>query len=164
MKCKQAEQWIIELSQTKLDPEITIELDNHVLNCARCSNFKKNFYRIHHAIPDIATPAPTTELLEKTIASCHDEWIEQREIYLLKENRPDAVRTPAWVWAVFLALFIVTLAWAVPVIAEAIKSRAITQQSIIVIILLIQNLMMLFFSPVLLRTLNLKLYDINFQV
>ncbi|HEX9973591.1 MAG TPA: hypothetical protein VGD14_16080, partial [bacterium] len=155
MKCKQAEQWIIELSQTGLDPEIKNKLDHHVLHCSKCSAFKKDFDNIQKATHKIKTVTPSAELLEKTIALCQDELAEQKESQAFGKFRPKTTNVPKFVWISFGMLFILTIAWAVPVIKEALETHTITRQSIIVIILMIQNLVMLIFSPVLLRMLNL---------
>jgi len=163
MKCKQAEQWIIELSQTGLDPEIKDKLDHHVLHCSSCSRFKENFHWIHQGIPKINTPEPSAELLEKTIALCHDELIAQSEFFGFEKSRPKPAKITPFVRAAFAALLIVSLAWAVLVIREVVKSQTITIQAVLVIIIMIQNLFMLIFSPVLLRTLKLNLYGVNFQ-
>ena len=163
MKCKQAEKIIIDASQTEFDPGIKTELDNHVLNCLRCSSFKKNFNQIRQEISEIHVPQPSVELLEKAIALCHDELMEQSEIFVLEKSHADAIKVPQFVWAAFAALLVLMIVWAVPVIRAVVKSQTLTMQAILVIIIIIQNLFMLIFSPVLLRTLKLKSYDINFQ-
>ncbi len=163
MRCKQAEKLIIVLSQTELSPTIMAELDAHVFNCPKCSSFKEKLQWIHLEIHQIKTPEPSKELLEKTSALCHDELIEQSEMYVFENYRPCAIRIPKFIWVAFATLFLLTIAWAVPVIREVIKSQIITRQAIIVMLIIIQNLMMLIFSPVLLRTLKLKSCNINFQ-
>lgn len=164
MKCKQAEKLIIEVAQTKLDPKIKAGLDAHVLNCPKCSSFREKLQWIHQEIHQIKTPGPSKELLEKTNALCHDELIEQSEMYVFEKDRPNAIRIPKFVWIAFASLFVLTIAWAVPVISEAMKFQIITRQAIIVMLIIVQNLMMLIFSPVLLRTMKLKSCNINFQL
>ena len=113
MKCKQAEKIIIDAS---LDPEIKTELDNHVLNCAKCSSFQKNFHQIRQEISKIHVPEPSTELLEKTMALCHEELMEQSEFFVLEKSLREASKMPQFVWAAIAILFVLTMAWAVPVI------------------------------------------------
>jgi len=163
MKCKQAEKLIIEGSRTVLDPAIKAELDTHLLDCPRCSNFKDNFQMIYQGINEVKAPEPSTELLEKTIALCHNELIEQGEIYVFEKYHPPKIRLPKFVWVAFGALLILTIAWAVPVLREVAKSQVITRQAVMVLTMIVQNLIMLLFSPVLLRRLKSKFYGINFQ-
>ena len=163
MKCKQAEKLIIELSQTWLDPAIKAELDAHVFDCPKCSSFREKFHTIHRGIDEIKHPDPSIVLLDRTIALCHDELIEQDEIYVVEKYHPEAIQIPKFVWYAFGMLLILTVAWAVPVLKEVLKSQTITRQGIMVVTVIIQNLMMLIFSPVLLRWLKLKFYENNFQ-
>ena len=163
MKCNQAEKLIIEFSQTGLDPAIKAELDAHVLDCTKCASFREMLHKILKGIGEIKHPDPSKLLLEKTIALCHDELIGQDKIYVVEKYHPEMIKIPKFVWIAFGALLILTIAWAVPVIKEAVKYQVFTRQAIIVIIMIIQNLMMLIFSPVLLRRLSLKSFDINFQ-
>ena len=163
MKCKQAEKLIIELSQTGLDPAIKAELDAHVLDCSKCSSFMEKLHTIHRGIDEIKHPDPSIVLLDRTIALCHDELIEQDEIYIVEKYHPEAIQIPKFVWYAFGMLLILTVAWAVPVLKEVLKSQTITRQGIMVVTVIIQNLMMLIFSPVLLRWLKLKFYENNFQ-
>ena len=163
MKCKQAEKLIIELSQTGLDPAIKAELDAHVFDCPKCTSFREKFQMIHQGIDEIKYPDPSTAILEKTIALCHDELIEQDEIYGFEKYHPETIRIPRFVWYAFGMLLILTVAWGVPVIREVVKSQIITRQAIMVLTVIVQNLMMLIFSPVLLRRLKLKSCETNFQ-
>lgn len=164
MKCKRAEKLIIEVAQTKLDPKTMTELEAHVLNCPNCSSFRAKLHWIHQEIHQIKTPEPSLELLEKASALCHDELIEQSERYVFEKYRSDAIRIPKFVGIAFASLFVLTIVWAVPVIREVMNSQIITRQAIIMILIIVQNLMMLIFSPVLLRILKLKSYNINFQI
>ena len=163
MKCKQAEKLIIELSQTGLDPAIKAELDAHVFDCPKCTSFREKLHTIHRGIDEIKHPDPSIVLLDRTIALCHDELIEQDEIYVVEKYHPEAIQIPKFVWYAFGMLLILTVAWAVPVLKEVLKSQTITRQGIMVVTVIIQNLMMLIFSPVLLRWLKLKFYENNFQ-
>jgi hypothetical protein len=163
MKCKQAEELIIELSQTWLDPAIKAEVDAHVLDCPKCAAFKEKLHKIHQGIDEIKHPDPSVALLDRTIALCHDELIGQGETYSVEKYHPGAIPMPKFVWYAFGILLILTVAWAVPVLREVVKSQIITRQAIMVLIVIIQNLMMLIFSPVLLRRLKLKSYEINFK-
>jgi len=151
MRCKQAEKLIIELSQTELDSDIKSELDTHVLNCAKCASFRENLQMIHQGIKKIKAPDPSQDLLEKTGAFCHSEIIGQAESF-----HRATIKTPKFVWVACGALLILTIAWAVPVLKEVVKSQIITRQAILIITIIVQNLIMLLFSPVLLRRLKLK--------
>ena len=163
MKCKQAEKLIIEWSQTGLDPAIKTELDDHVLDCLKCSSFMKKTQMIHQSIGEIEQPDPSVALLDRTIALCHAELTKQNEIYVVEKYHPEVIRIPKFVWYAFGMLLILTAAWAIPVLREVVKSKIITRQVIMVLTVIIQNLMMLIFSPVLLRRLKLKFYENNFQ-
>jgi hypothetical protein len=163
MKCKRAEKLIIEEAQTKPDPEIKAALDAHVLNCPKCSSFKEKLQWINQEIHQIKTPEPSPEILEKTGALCHIELIDQGKRYIFEKYQPDKIKIPRFVWIAIALLFVLTIAWAAPVIREVLKSQIITKQSIIILLLFVQNLMVLVFSPVLLRSQKLKSYNINFQ-
>ncbi|UCE07038.1 MAG: hypothetical protein JSW07_03090 [bacterium] len=158
MRCKQAEKLIIEVSQAKLDSDIKVELDAHVLNCQQCASFRENLQMIREGINKIKAPEPSKDLLERTGALCHSEIIGKSESF-----HPATIKTPKFVWVAFGALLILTIAWAVPVLKEVVKSQIITRQAILIITIIVQNLIMLLFSPVLLRRLKLKSYLTNFQ-
>jgi len=163
MKCNQAEKLIIELSETGLDPAIKAELDAHVLDCPKCASFSEKFYTIHQAIGAIEHPDPSATLLDRTNALCHAELNEKSKSFVAEKCHPEAVRIPKFVWYAFGVLLILTMVWAIPVLKEAVKSQTITQQAIMVFTIIVQNLMMLIFSPVLLRRLKIKFYENNFQ-
>lgn len=163
MKCNQAEKLIIELSATRLDPAIKAELDAHVFDCPKCTSFREKLHKIQQSIGKIKHPDPSNELLDRTIALCHDELVEQGEIYGFAKYHPEGIRIPKFVWYAFGILLILTAGWAVPVLREVVKSRTVTQQAIMVLTVIIQNLLMLIFSPVLLRRLKLKFYENKFQ-
>jgi len=156
MKCKQAEKLIIELFESGLDPAIKAELDAHVLDCTKCASFREKLHKIHQAMGAIKHPDPSEILLDRTMALCHDELIKQDKIYVVEKYHPEAVRVPKFVWYAFGMLLILTVAWAIPVLKEVVKSQVITRQAIMVFTVIVQNLMMLIFSPVLLRKLKLN--------
>ncbi len=155
MRCKQAEKLIIDASQVSLDPKIKSELDEHVLNCPKCASFNKNLMKIHREISELTAPKPSPEILEKTRILCHDELIGRGEIYVFEKYLPKAISIPKFVWIAFGMLAILTGTWAVPVFKDVVNSQIMTRQAVLIITIIVQNLIMLLFSPVLLRSLKL---------
>lgn len=156
MKCKQAKKLIIEASQTELDPKIKAELDEHVLNCAKCGSFRENLQMILEGIENIKAPKPSIELLNETSALCYSELIGQSETFISESFHRLTTKTPKFVWIALGALLILTISWAVPVLKDAAKSQILSRQAMLVITIIVQNIIMLLFSPVLLRSLKLK--------
>lgn len=163
MQCTHAEKLIIEASQTELDPKVKADLENHIMTCPKCTNFSKNLIKMREGIRAIKSPALSGQVLENTRALCRNELTRQSQIAVIEIVQPHVIRIPKFVWIAFAFLIILTIAWAVPVIREFIKSQIVTQQAILIIVIIVQNLFVLLLSPVLLRKLKARSFQINYQ-
>jgi len=163
MRCKKVEKLIIEASQTEIDPKIRDEIEAHVMTCQNCAAFREKLIEIRENINGLKSPVPTEQIIERTKALCHNEMIKQGESTVEKRYPAKIISIPKFVWITFGALLILTIIWAIPVLRELIETKVITRQAILIAIIFVQNLMMLLFSPVLLRSLNTNKYEFNFQ-
>lgn len=161
MKCKQAEKLIIEWSQTGLDPLNKAKLDAHILSCPKCSSFSEHLYKIHRGINKMKAPEPSMKLLEKTSALCHRELMRQSRVFSFENSRQLTAKTPKLIWTALGASLVLIIVWAFPILKEFVNEQIITQRTIYVITIIIQNILMLFFAPVLLRSMKLKLHYVR---
>lgn len=163
MQCKQAEKLIIEASQTELDPKVKADLESHIITCPKCTHFSKNLIKLKTGIRSIKSPTLSRQVLENTRALCYNELKRQSEIAVTDSVQPHVIRIPKFVWIAIASFIILTIVWAIPVIREFIKSQIVTKQFILILMIIVQNFFVLLLSPVLLRRLKLRSFQINYQ-
>lgn len=156
MNCKQAEQLIIDSTEIELDPKTKNELDIHILTCPKCLSFRVDFQAIRLRLKRIPMPTPSSQLLEKTMERCHTELIKQDEALVLGRIHAIPVTTPRWILIALAGLVVLSIITALPGLTDFIKNHSVSNYIIIAAIILIQNIIMLLFTPILLRLKALK--------
>jgi hypothetical protein len=156
MRCKKAEQLIIDSTETDLAPKIKNELAVHITSCQKCLDFREEFYEIRTGLNKIQMPKPSGKLLEKTKEHCHIELIKLGESYVRGRMLVVPVTTPRWILVALVGLFILTIVASLPILRVFISYQSISSYLIIVAIVLFQNIITLFFIPIIFRLKALK--------
>lgn len=162
MNCKQAEELMIDPSQTALDPALQADLAAHLSNCPGCASFRAQFLLIQQGINAIKDPIPSKQLLQDTSSLCHNELIGQTGVIFAENVHRSTANTPKYIWVAPVVLLIITIVWALPILKELANNQIMTQQTVFVFTIIVQNILMLILAPLLLRRFNLKSNWIDF--
>jgi hypothetical protein len=117
--------------------EVEIDRENAVLE----EDLKE--IRIH--LKEVPIPMPSDEFFEKTRSLCHAK---------LKRTS-----VPNFIWAAFAALLVLTAILVMPLAKEIGLDQPLSFPTIGVLILVFQNLLMLFFTPVVIQKFRFKKKD-----
>ncbi len=154
MQCHELEKLVLGLTAGKSDPRVQTEMQAHLANCPKCSQFYQNYIHLQQQIKSqlsILTPA---SLVQKTVAVCHQEL---DRVPLASAFRPMA--TVQW-WlprVITVILWLITmlgLLWILPVISNLVQNTRLTWQVCGLIGVILQNLITLLFLPVILKRYN----------
>ena len=160
MRCKDIERLIVASSDEELSPEEVKVVEEHLADCAQCAQLRDDLKKIWMDMKAMPKPVLPRELAEKTRQRCYADLkkqLEARKSALLA--RPSSI--PIYVWAVLIAVTLLTMFITIPVISEIKLDESLTFKSAAVLTLIIQNAVMLFFAPVLIRKYRSKRQDIN---
>jgi hypothetical protein len=161
MKCKNVERLMLDFSEEGLDKETIERIKQHVDGCPRCETLKDDLKKIRISLQQMPFQTASEEFFEQTRARCHANLAKPLKS-TLKVLRPSI---PWWIWAAFAALLVLTGVLMLPLESGVDLSQPLTFPKFEVIILLLQNLVMLFFSPVLFQRIRFpkKNYKNNFM-
>ncbi len=147
MRCKDAERLLLDFSEEVLDSETIEKIKHHIVGCPRCATLDEDLKKIRMSLQQMPFQTASEEFFEKTRAQCH-AILAKPLIAKSKGRRPSI---PWWIWAAFSALLVLTVVLILPLAAGVDLTQPLTFPKVGVIILLLQNLVMLFFTPVLLQ-------------
>lgn len=156
MRCKKAEQLIIDSTETDLAPKKKNQLEIHILSCQKCLDFREEFYEIRTGLNKIQMPKPSGKLLEKAKEHCHIELIKLGESYVRGRMQVVPVTTPRWILVALVGLFVLTIVASLPMLRDFIKDRSISNYLVIAALIFFQNIITLFFIPIIFRLKALK--------
>ncbi len=160
MRCKDIERLIMASSDEELSPEEVKIVEEHLADCAQCAQLRDDIKKIWMGVKAMPKPVLPPELAEKTRERCYAELKKQFEARK-STLRASASPIPIFVWAVLIALTLLTMFITIPVISEIKLDESLTFKSAAVLTLVIQNAVMLFFAPVLIRKYRSKKQDIS---
>lgn len=110
--------------------------------CAGNTVLEEDLREIRRHLQEIPAPMPSDAFFEKTRSICHAR---------LKRSS-----VPKFIWAAFAALLIMTGILMLPLAGEFGMDRPLSLPAVGVLILVFQNLLMLFFTPVLIQKNRIK--------
>ncbi len=145
MRCKDVERMIVNLSEEVLDENTTNRMKNHIAGCPRCAALEGDLKRIRTFLQHEPFPTVSEGFFEQTRARCHAILLEPSRA----ESKAERPSVPWWIWAAFSALLILTGILMLPLAAGIDLDQPLSFPEFGVILLVFQNLVMLFFAPVL---------------
>ena len=150
MDCKDIKRKIVEGSENSLSGFEEASILDHVQNCAECARFQEETMKIREYIDLAAGPALPIELDLKTRAVCHN-WLDRTAA--LKHDTGTGIHAaiPKLIWGALFALILITGFIALPFFKELRSDGPLSYQSFFVFTLMVQNVVMLFFAPVIIR-------------
>lgn len=156
MKCKQVEKAIIDSFGEKGVAALSDEIKNHIDQCKDCAGFLKNYQQLQTDFDSLSQPTLSERVAQTTLASCHGELVLAEN--LVTAQKP---KTPLFIWVLFAFSIVMTILWAFPVLKDYANDQVVTNNLIWLLVLISQNLMMLLFSPVLLRRFRMDVPEIK---
>ena len=157
MKCKDIERLVIASSDRLLDSEQFHAIRSHVEHCDKCLRLKEEVESLRSLLyprPSFVIPE---ELDKKTYQKC------KSEIYALQKNKKKVnlqqqlQSIPIHMKIVFISLLVLTVIWIVPFFKDfGLEGEALTLPAIFGLFLIAQNVVLLLFSPLLIRRFRSK--------
>jgi hypothetical protein len=151
MRCKDIQRLIIDSSDEDLSSEELRAIEKHAAHCSLCARFRDDLEKIRIGIKKIPQPVLPPDLAQKTRLRCYAEISRQPaaapKIARLTPSEP----IPKYVWAVLLALILLTVFIIVPLFKEIRLDQTLTFTSVVALTIIIQNAVMLLFAPILMR-------------
>ncbi len=148
MKCKQIEKAIIDSFEEKGVIALSDEIKNHIEQCEDCAGFIKNYQHSKTHFEVLPQPKPSESLVETTLAVCYEELAMAEKVAAPPQQK---LKTPLFIWVMFVFSIVMTILWAIPVLNDYANDQVVTNNLVWLSVIVIQNVLMLFFSPVLLR-------------
>lgn len=145
MRCKDVEHMIMDLSEENLGKDQIEEIRQHVSSCARCSSLEDELRRIRLHLQKIPPLIPSAEFFEHSRKLCH-----------AKLNAPSI---PKFIWGAFAALLVLTGVLMLPLARELMQDQPLSFPTVSILILMIQNLVTLFFAPILIQRFRIRKKD-----
>lgn len=147
MKCKDVERLMLDFSREALDGDTIERIKNHIDGCPKCAALEDDLKKIRISLQQMPFQTASKELFEQTRVRCH-AILSRPSKAKRKVLRPSV---PKWIWAAFSILFGLTGVLMLPLATGIDLAQPLTFPKVAVIVLALQNLVMLFFSPVLLQ-------------
>lgn len=136
---------ILLSSDDDLDQKNRQEIERHLSRCERCAAFVSDLQRMRIHLRKVSIPMASDEFFEQTRSLCH-----------AKLGRSSI---PKYIWAALAALLILTGILMLPLAREIGLDQPLSLPTIGVLILVLQNLLMLFFTPVLIQKFRFRKKD-----
>jgi hypothetical protein len=135
MNCEDIE--ILLSIEDDLEQDKSQEVAQHLSQCAKCAAFSSDLQKIRTYLHEEFIQMPSDEFFGKTRVLCH--------------ARIGRSSIPKFIWIAFGVLLILTGVLMLPLAREIWVDQPLSFPMISVMILLLQNLLMLFFTPVLIQ-------------
>jgi hypothetical protein len=144
MKCHEIEEIMLASLDKDGRPETRGAVRDHVTRCESCAQFQKDLMNIRSGLEAMPVSQPPDALVRKTRAACHAVLTGRG-----KRTPAPSEPIPVLIWAVLIALIILTASFVIPGLVDLDLEQEPTFQSVMVIALIALNTMMLCFAPIL---------------
>lgn len=128
---------ILLSSEDALDQKNRQEVERHISRCEKCAAFASDLQRMRTHLRKMSEVMPSDEFFEQTRSLCH--------------ARIKRSSVPKYIWAALAALLVLTGILVLPLAREIGLDQPLSLPTVGVLILVLQNLLMLFFTPVLIQ-------------
>ncbi len=146
MKCDDVQLWLLIMDKEDREQDKHQEIGRHLSCCSRCAALESDMQKIRDHLREVAAPKPSDEFIEKTRLLCH--------------ARLRRSSIPKYIWIALGALLVLTGVLMLPLAREIMADRPLSFPVIGVLILVLQNLLMLFFTPVLVKKFRFQKKDL----
>lgn len=145
MTCKECEILLSSVSGREKTPAEWRALETHLQACPRCRRFESDLRSIRNGLRDESCPEPPEALASRTRQSC------LAELASLKRQTVKRADPPAIVTVVIVLLVVLTAACLTIALQGVDPGQPVPLEARAALLIIIQNIMILFFAPVLLR-------------
>ncbi len=155
MRCKDIQRLIIRASVEEAGEEELARIEEHLRACARCAGLEKAWKKGLGLMKNAPDHRPSEEIMEATRRLCHRELAGGT--YSSAERR--GLPVPRAVWAALAAIVCLTGLLTLPLAEDIAQGPPFSLPTVSMLALAAQNLVMLFFSPFLLRRFRGRIKD-----
>jgi len=146
MKCQDVEHILIETGQKGSGPEERSQIEEHLQDCPRCASLKDDLDTIRGALTHIPSASLPEELDTKTSHLCRERLGQ-----IQKHKKERHAAPPLAIWILFAFLLSLTAYLTIPLFKNLESEQSLSVQMIVILAIMIQNVVMLFFAPVLFK-------------
>jgi predicted anti-sigma-YlaC factor YlaD len=146
-RCRDVERLMLESEDRALPPEERGLVEEHLRACARCRGFASDRALLRAELAGVRWPAPPEDLVLRT----------RRMLRAAGAAAPPAV--PAWILIALTAVTVVTGIGLAIALADVTPDMALADMpigAVAAFFIIVQNALMLFFAPVVLRTVRAR--------
>ena len=148
MKCRHLKAYLLETDKPAFSYIKKSEFREHIKNCPHCRHYCDQLMQLRGHLKDIETVKPSHNVLEKTLQACRTQLQQTAQASLAQR---ESFQIPKLVWVALAGLLMLTLMFLSPALLNSILEEPIPYPISVVVIIALQNVLMLFFSPILLK-------------
>jgi hypothetical protein len=153
MRCKDIELLILETRERKLTQGEIASIEQHLAVCAACTAFKNDLAKLRNGLNHVHRPAPSAELVAKTLARCEQEAATAQKHPAGFGFRLRRFPVPKLIWVSIPVIMGITTYLMLPGLKDlAEQTRSLESMAVLTIIL--QNAALLILAPILLKSLR----------
>jgi hypothetical protein len=153
MHCKDIEIKILGSNERKLSQNEITAIEQHLAQCAGCAQFKNDLMKLRNGLNHMPQPAPSTDVVERTIALCHQELATKEKAATGRAFKWRRFPVPKLLWIAIPVVMALTTYLMLPGLSD-LASQASSYQSMAVLAIILQNAAMLVLAPILIKTLR----------
>ena len=135
----------MDFSEEVLDGNTIERMKNHIAGCPSCASLEDDLIKIRAFLQYVPCPTASEGFFDRTRARCQAILSEPSK----GESKAGRPSVPWWIWAAFFAILVLTGVLMLPLASGIDLDQPISIPKFGVILLVLQNLVMLFFAPVL---------------
>ena len=148
MKCRHIKSYLLETDESAFSDIIKPEVQEHIKYCPHCTHYAEQLIQLREHLNDIETVKPSHNVLEKTLQACRTQLQQNAEA---SQMQRESFQIPKLVWASLTGLLMLTLIFLSPALLNSFLEEPIPYPVCVAVIIALQNLLMLFFAPILLK-------------
>ena len=148
MKCRHVEFYLLEIEESAFFETIKSEVQEHLKKCPHCVLFAEHLHKLRGYLKEIETAQPSQEVIDKTVQACRAHLLTATPV--LKAKR-EPFQIPKLIWVALAGLLTLTLIFLSPALLNKILEEPLPYPDSIAVIIVIQNIVTLFFAPILLK-------------
>ena len=153
MRCRDVERLIIGTSKPEPGAEDRLAVEDHVKQCSKCADLLCDWQDLQGNLKSTTGPHVSAELDERVRALCHAE-LDSLPVRHIGSGFRITPKIPWFVYAALAVLAFLTVVVLAPGAEALFRTYKITSETTLAFVLILQNVLMLFFAPIVLGRLN----------
>lgn len=150
MRCPLVENILIEVIFEQSDA-MPVQVQEHLEHCPRCRQLAEDLQKLRREAASLAAISAPEAMAGSVLKRCRSE--------LRAGIPPFPARVPVWILVCAGLLFLLTVLWAYPVLKDLVAEETVNHGTAFLLTLLAQNMIMLLFSPLVIRIFRNRAYS-----